>query len=61
MAVLLAGAGVGGWKAYSLYNEPQKQLEEKQRQLEAVAGQLATARVDLADQRPSRCACSTPR
>jgi hypothetical protein len=48
MAVLLAAAGLGGWKAYSIYNEPQVQLEEKQRELEVLAGQLATARTDLA-------------
>jgi hypothetical protein len=46
--VLLAGAGLGGWKAYSLYNEPQQQLQEKQRELDVVAGQLAAARTDLA-------------
>ena len=48
-AVMLGGAGFGGWKAYSLYNEPQKQLDEKQRQLEQVAGQLATTRSSLAE------------
>jgi hypothetical protein len=48
MAILMAAAGLGGWKAYSIYNEPQVQLEEKQRELEALAGQLATARTDLA-------------
>lgn len=48
MAALVAAAGVGGWKAYSLYNEPQVRLEEKQRELEALTGQLAAARADLA-------------
>lgn len=31
--VLLAGAGFAGWKGYSLYNEPQEKLAEKQREL----------------------------
>jgi hypothetical protein len=46
---LVVGAGVGGWKAYSLYNEPQKKLSEKQKQLEQMAGQLATAQTSLAE------------
>jgi hypothetical protein len=45
---LMAVAGVGGWKAYSLYNAPQQILEQKQRELDAVAGQLVAARADLA-------------
>ena len=28
--VLVAGAGVAGWKGYSLYNEPQNKLAEKE-------------------------------
>jgi hypothetical protein len=48
-AALLGGAGYGGWKAYSIYNEPQKQLDEKQRQLEQTARELAAARSTLAD------------
>lgn len=46
--ILMAGAGVGGWKAYSLYNEPQQKLEAKQRELDTIVGQLASARTDLA-------------
>jgi hypothetical protein len=48
LAVFMAVAGVGGWKAYSVYNEPQVRLAEKQRELDALAGQLASARSDLA-------------
>jgi hypothetical protein len=48
-AVLVVGAGVGGWKAYSLYNEPQKKLAEKQEQLEALSTQLSTAQANLAE------------
>jgi hypothetical protein len=48
LAVFMAVAGVGGWKAYSLYNEPQVKLAEKQRELDALAGQLASTRSDLA-------------
>lgn len=32
--VLVGGAGLAGWKGYSLYNQPQEQLAEKQRELE---------------------------
>jgi hypothetical protein len=48
LTVFMAAAGVGGWKAYSVYNEPQVRLAEKQRELDALAGQLAAARGDLA-------------
>lgn len=48
MAILMGIAGVGGWKAYSVYNEPQVQLAEKQRELETLSGQLAAIRTDLA-------------
>src|SRR6185436_10014438 len=48
LGILMAGAGVGGWKAYSLYNEPQQKLEAKQRELDTIVGQLATAKTDLA-------------
>jgi hypothetical protein len=47
--VLLIGAGVGGWKAYSLYNEPQKKLDAKQQELDAVQAKLAKAASDLED------------
>lgn len=48
LGILMAAAGMGGWKAYSLYNEPHEQLAEKQRELEAIASQLGAARRDLA-------------
>ncbi len=40
-AVLVAGAGVAGWQGYSLYNEPQKKLAEKEQELETVRQDLA--------------------
>jgi hypothetical protein len=48
LAILMTVAGVAGWKAYTIYNEPQVQLAEKQRELDALAGQLSAARSDLA-------------
>jgi len=41
--VLVAGAGVAGWHGYSLYNEPQLKLAEKQKELVALQEDL-TAR-----------------
>ena len=43
LAVLLVVAGVAGWKGYSLYNEPQKKLADKQHELDAVSAKLAGA------------------
>ncbi len=40
-AVLVAGAGFAGWQGYSLYNEPQKKLVEKEQELEAARSDLA--------------------
>jgi len=40
-AVLVAGAGFLGWHGYSLYNQPQKQLAEKELELNAVREDLA--------------------
>jgi hypothetical protein len=39
-AVLVGAAALGGWKAYSFYNEPQEKLAEKQRDLDAMAVRL---------------------
>jgi hypothetical protein len=47
-AILMAAAGVVGWKGYSIYNEPQVRHEEKQRELEQLSGRLASVQKDLA-------------
>jgi hypothetical protein len=44
---LLVGAGFGGWKAYSIYNEPQKKLDAKQHELDSIAAKLTQASNDL--------------
>lgn len=46
--VLIGGAGYGGYKAYELYNEPQKQLAEKQAELQKTIETLQKANDDLA-------------
>ena len=40
-AALVVGAGFAGWQGYSFYNEPQKKLEEKERELDVVRQDLA--------------------
>ena len=45
---LLAGASVAGWKGYSLYNEPQKKLAEKQSELDSVQKKLSKSEQELA-------------
>jgi hypothetical protein len=47
MALLMAAAGFGGWKAYSIYNEPNQRLIEKQQELDSLTGQLTSAKADL--------------
>jgi hypothetical protein len=42
-AVLVGGAALAGWKAYSFYNEPNEKLAAKQRDLEAMAVRLKDA------------------
>jgi hypothetical protein len=42
-AVLVGAAALGGWKAYSIYNEPQEKLAAKQRDLDAMAVRLNDA------------------
>lgn len=40
LAVLVAGAGFAGWQGYSLYNEPQKKLAEKEQELKTALNDL---------------------
>ena len=47
MLVLVAGAGIGGYKAYDLYNEPRQQLADKQAELESTMESLNLAKGDL--------------
>jgi hypothetical protein len=47
MLVLVGGAGVGGYKAYELYNEPRKQLADKQLELDTTLENLKQANRDL--------------
>ena len=49
-AVLLAAAGFAGWKGYTLVNEPQQRLAEKQVELESARGDLKTSRQELSKQ-----------
>jgi hypothetical protein len=48
LLVLIGGAGYGGYKAYDLYNEPQKQLKEKQAALDDLQSKFKQANDDLA-------------
>ncbi|HMP06528.1 MAG TPA: hypothetical protein PJ982_09280 [Lacipirellulaceae bacterium] len=48
VAVFMAAAGFAGWHGYKLYNEPQIRLADKQREVDQLAGQLASVREDLA-------------
>ena len=49
LAVLIGGAGYGGYKAYDLfYSEPQKQLKEKQAAFDALQNKFKQANDDLA-------------
>lgn len=41
LGVLVMGAGWAGWQGYSLYNEPQEKLAEKQHELESMQASLA--------------------
>ncbi|MCI0333840.1 MAG: phage scaffolding protein [Planctomycetes bacterium] len=51
MLVLVGGAGIGGYKAYELYNEPRKQLSDKQAELDTTLESLKKANSDLAEQK----------
>ncbi|MEM8944604.1 MAG: hypothetical protein AAGD11_05415 [Planctomycetota bacterium] len=48
LAVLVAGAGFVGWQAYSLYNEPQQKLQEKQEELNSALQTLAKRESEVA-------------
>jgi hypothetical protein len=48
LLVLIGGAGYGGYKAYDLYNEPQKQLKEQQAALDDLQSKFKQANDDLA-------------
>jgi hypothetical protein len=48
LLLLVGGAGYGGYKAYDLYNEPQKQLKEKQAALDDLQSKFKQANDDLA-------------
>jgi hypothetical protein len=48
MLVLVGGAGLGGYKAYELYNRPQQQLETTLEELEQTRGNLQKAHESLA-------------
>jgi hypothetical protein len=47
MLVLVGGAGIGGYKAYELYNEPKQALADKQAELETTQERLNKANTDL--------------
>ncbi|HEX4415422.1 MAG TPA: hypothetical protein VH107_17440 [Lacipirellulaceae bacterium] len=50
LAILVAGAGIGGYKAYDLYNAPRQQLADKQAELDSTASNLKLANDKLAAQ-----------
>jgi hypothetical protein len=47
LLILIGGAGIGGYKAYDLYNAPQKQLAERDKELAEQKTKLDTAYKDL--------------
>jgi hypothetical protein len=48
LMVIIVGAGIGGYKAYDLYNAPRQQLADKQAELDKTASSLKQATEDLA-------------
>lgn len=48
LLVLIAGAGIAGYKGYDLYNAPRQQLADKQAELEKATANLQQATQDLA-------------
>jgi hypothetical protein len=49
LVVLCGGVGYGGYKAYELYNEPQKQLADKDKQIAEQKDKLDSALKDLSE------------
>jgi hypothetical protein len=49
MLVLVGGAGLGGYKAYEMYNKPQQQLETTQEELKQTRNNLQKANASLAE------------
>jgi hypothetical protein len=49
LAALVGGAGYGGYKAYDLYNQPQKQLKEKQAAYDELQDKYNQASKDLTE------------
>jgi hypothetical protein len=47
MVVLVGGAGIGGYKLYDVYNEPRKQLADKQAELEDARVKIQRASEEL--------------
>jgi hypothetical protein len=48
MTVVVAAAGIGGYKAYDLYHEPHEQLAEKQAELDRARADLESNKQQLA-------------
>lgn len=57
--VLLGGAGLVGWKGYSLYYEPQKRLAAQQQEIDSVRSKLRQAGQELADREQQVASLST--
>jgi hypothetical protein len=47
LAILIGGAGIGGYKAYDIYNEPKQKLADKEAELEKAVASLKQANDDL--------------
>jgi hypothetical protein len=48
LIIIIAGAGVGGYKAYDLYNAPRQQLADKQAEIDKITANLKQANDDKA-------------
>jgi hypothetical protein len=49
LMVLIGGAGVGGYKAYDLYNAPRQQLADKQAELDKAEARLKQTADELVE------------